>query len=64
MNDEILKIFDEHKNQIGTANREEVHQKGYWHETFHCWFIGEEMGIDYIYFQIRSDFKKRFPQVF
>ena len=63
MENEIIKIFDEYKTQIGTASREEVHKKGYWHETFHCWFIGEEKGIDYIYFQIRSDIKKDFPSL-
>lgn len=61
MENELLKIFDEHRNPIGTASREEVHRLGYWHETFHCWFIGREVEKDYIYFQIRSDAKKDYP---
>ncbi len=36
MHNEILIIFDEAGNRIGTAPREEVHQLGHWHETFHC----------------------------
>lgn len=64
MEDERLKIFDEDRDQIGVATREEVHRLGYWHETFHCWFIGKEMGKDYIYLQLRSDTKKDYPNLF
>ncbi|MFS0864726.1 NUDIX hydrolase [Fredinandcohnia sp. 179-A 10B2 NHS] len=58
---ETLKIFDEARNMIGEATRAEVHKYGYWHETFHCWFISNDQGIDYIYFQLRSDDKKDYP---
>ena len=60
---EKLKIFDENKNEIGIADRVEVHKKGYWHETFQCWIEEISDGIDYIYFQIRSDNKKDFPNL-
>lgn len=63
MESELLEIFDEHSNPIGEAPREVVHKVGHWHETFHCWFIGRENGIDYIYFQIRSKTKKDFPNL-
>jgi isopentenyldiphosphate isomerase len=58
---EKLKIFDENRSQIGIADREEIHKKGHWHETFHCWFVGKQDGTDYIYFQKRCDKKKDFP---
>jgi len=58
---EELKIFDEKRNEIGIAERDEVHKRGYWHETFHCWFVDKKNGIDYIYFQKRSVAKKDFP---
>lgn len=58
---ELLKIFDESRNFIGTAPREEVHRVGHWHETFHCWFIEEVEGEIYIYLQIRSETKKDYP---
>ncbi|SES42538.1 Isopentenyldiphosphate isomerase [Psychrobacillus sp. OK032] len=56
-----MRIFDRKRNAIGTAPRHEVHKLGHWHETFHCWFIGKEEGVDYIYLQIRSEFKKEYP---
>ena len=61
MEEELLRIFDSNRNAIGTAPRHEVHRFGYWHETFHCWFICREEGIDYIYLQIRSESKKDYP---
>lgn len=63
MGNEQLKIFDEYRNQIGVANREDVHKLGYWHEAFHCWFISNEMGIDYLYLQLRSNTKKDYPSL-
>jgi isopentenyldiphosphate isomerase len=61
---EILKIFDEHRNERGTATREEVHKKGLWHETFHCWFVSREEDKDFLYFQLRSKTKKDYPYLF
>ena len=63
MESELLKIFDEHRNPVGVATREEVHKMGHWHETFHCWFISRENGVDYIHFQIRSHTKKDYPNL-
>ncbi|MFC4409691.1 NUDIX domain-containing protein [Chungangia koreensis] len=57
METELLRIFDDHHRPIGTATRKEVHRKGYWHETFHCWVLEGDM----IYFQIRSEDKKDYP---
>jgi isopentenyldiphosphate isomerase len=36
---EMLTIFDENHNPIGTATRGEAHKKGLRHETFQCWII-------------------------
>ena len=63
MENEQLKIFDEYRNQIGVANRGDVHRLGYWHEAFHCWFISNEIGIDYLYLQLRSNTKKDYPSL-
>jgi isopentenyldiphosphate isomerase len=59
----MLKIFDDSMNEIGVAPRAEVHKIGYWHETFHCWFVKREEGIDYLYFQLRSSTKKDYPNL-
>ncbi|MFO1444035.1 NUDIX domain-containing protein [Bacillus sp. Bva_UNVM-123] len=64
MESELLKIFDEHKNQIGIATREEVHRLGHWHEAFHCWFVSIENRTDYVYLQIRSENKKDYPNLY
>ncbi|MGP4040146.1 NUDIX hydrolase [Gracilibacillus sp. D59] len=61
---EELKIFDKNRNEIGVADRDEVHKHGYWHETFQCWFVDKKDGIDYIYLQKRSNDKKDFPNLF
>ncbi|WP_207694962.1 hypothetical protein DOK67_0002736 [Enterococcus sp. DIV0212c] len=58
---EVLKIFDENYQQIGTATRQTAHAKGLWHETFHCWFYTINKEDVIIYFQKRSSLKKDFP---
>lgn len=63
MEHELLKIFDQYRNHAGVASREEVHREGYWHETFHCWFVREEEGVQYIYLQKRSALKKDYPDL-
>ncbi|GAF11497.1 Nudix hydrolase YfcD [Bacillus sp. JCM 19046] len=63
METEFFKIFDENKNEIGTASREEVHRLGYWHETFHCWLVEKSPKKTYLYLQLRSDSKKDYPSL-
>ncbi|CAM3957234.1 NUDIX hydrolase [Mesobacillus zeae] len=63
MKTEILNIFDGRGNTLGVASRDEVHEKGHWHETFHCWFVTREHGKTYILFQIRSERKKDYPSL-
>lgn len=56
MREERLDIFDESGRYIGTETRSEVHRRGLWHQTFHCWIYrvaGE---------QIELLFQKRHPQ--
>ncbi|WP_246056008.1 NUDIX hydrolase [Alteribacter natronophilus] len=60
---EILKTFNEKHEQTGTAPREEVHRKGFWHETFHCWFVAKEKEDIGLYFQMRSSEKKDYPSL-
>lgn len=61
MKTEKLNIYDENQNHLGIETREEVHRKGHWHETFHCWIVSQEEGAGRIHLQLRSSNKKDFP---
>lgn len=63
MADEWLKIVDENRNEIGIALRNDVHRFGYWHETFHCWFIRKLEDTVYLYLQLRSPNKRDYPNL-
>lgn len=64
MENELLKVFDEQVNWIGTETRKEVHKTGYWHETFHCWLTERIGNKDFLFFQVRSSAKKDYPSLF
>lgn len=61
MDSERLKTFTSDGKYYGTATREEVHSKGIWHETFHCWFISKKKDRYFLHFQLRSKDKKDYP---
>ncbi|MFE4241905.1 NUDIX hydrolase [Peribacillus butanolivorans] len=63
MENEMLKVFNADRKQIGVATREEVHRIGHWHEVFHCWFVSREAGGDYLYLQHRCTMKKDYPNL-
>ncbi len=42
---ELLDIYDENKNHIGTDDRNIIHQKGLWHKTIHCWIVKDNSKI-------------------
>ncbi|MFK8795456.1 NUDIX hydrolase [Planococcus plakortidis] len=48
----------------GVANRDEVHRRGLWHETFHCWIVSRELGRTMVHLQLRSEGKADFPGLF
>ncbi len=49
---EYLDYYDEKGNYLGYTTREEIHTKGLWHNTVHCWLYDQEGNV---YFQIRKD---------
>ncbi len=59
---ERFDVYDEHERWIGTADRDEVHARGWWHHTFHCWLcrIGED-GRAKVLFQMRAEGKDTNP---
>ncbi|GCE31139.1 putative Nudix hydrolase [Dictyobacter alpinus] len=63
METEQLVIFTEKMERIGVRTRAEIHEQGYWHETFHCWFVQEVEGKAYLLFQKRAAQKKDFPSL-
>ncbi|MBT2639262.1 NUDIX domain-containing protein [Bacillus sp. ISL-39] len=63
MENEMLKVFDEQGNWMGTGTRTEVHKAGYWHETFHCWLTERIGNEDFLFFQVRSSAKKDYPDL-
>ncbi|MEW9668007.1 NUDIX domain-containing protein [Ammoniphilus sp. 3BR4] len=58
---EYLDRLNEEMKLIGAATRNEVHQKGYWHQTFHCWVVLEEGEDRFVLFQKRHPAKETFP---
>jgi len=58
---EYIDVLDEHMQPVGVATREEIHQKGYWHQTFHCCVMLQGENQDYILFQKRHPRKQTFP---
>lgn len=63
METELLRIFNEDHEPIGVATRADIHEKGYWHETFHYWLMEKDLGIYYIFLQLRSPKKKDYPNL-
>ncbi len=64
METEKIRVYDDHGIAQGVATRQAVHEKGYWHETFHCWIVSHEDQKNMIYLQLRSRDKKDFPGLF
>jgi isopentenyldiphosphate isomerase len=58
---EVIDIFDGNHRHIGTEERTVAHQKGSWHQTFHCWITGRTKGLPFLLFQLRSMRKRNFP---
>lgn len=49
---ELLDIYDEDMNHLGTEERSKVHHDALWHKTVHCWLYDK---LGNVYFQIRKD---------
>jgi len=68
----MLDVYDQNGNWLGIAERKEVHAKGLWHRTAHCWLVRRDSRQDNgairdhatILFQQRSDHKDTNPGCF
>ncbi|WP_010300664.1 NUDIX hydrolase [Kurthia senegalensis] len=61
---ERLKQFDENGHVIGEMTRAVAHEKGYWHETFHCWLTSIVDGEAVVLLQLRSSEKKDYASLY
>lgn len=62
--DEMLLIYDENLNVLGSELRSKIHKEGLLHQVVHCWIISELESEKWIYFQQRSYEKKDFPGLY
>lgn len=59
---EILDIYDDQMNKIGTKERSAVHRDGDWHKVFHCWVAYRDAdGRDFLVVQLRGPNTEVFP---
>ena len=56
--DELIDIYDENMNHLGTAPRSQAHHEGLWHMTFHCWIVSRP---DKIWLQRRGEHVETHP---
>lgn len=56
--DELIDIYDEQMNLLGTAPRSQAHREGLWHMTFHCWIVSRP---DKIWLQRRGEHVETHP---
>jgi 8-oxo-dGTP pyrophosphatase MutT (NUDIX family) len=58
---EIIDVFDGNRVHIGTFERAAAHRQGLWHQTFHCWIVGEDRDGAFVLLQLRSPTKETNP---
>lgn len=61
---EYIDINNEKMEIIGRCSREEAHQKGLWHQTFHCWIVCRKAEKQYLIFQRRNSRTNVYPNFF
>ena len=58
---ELLDVYDADLRHIGVVERQEVHRKGHWHKTFHCWVVCERPDERTVLLQLRQSTNDTFP---
>lgn len=59
MADELIDIYDENMNHLGTAMKSQAHREGLWHKAFHCWILSHGK----VWFQLRGKEKALYPNL-
>lgn len=61
---EMFDTFNEEMLLIGADTRANVHAKGLWHQTFHCWIVNQStIGGTSLLFQLRHKDKDTYPSL-
>jgi isopentenyldiphosphate isomerase len=62
---ELIDIYDDRFQKIGTKERVQAHRDGDWHRTFHCWIVYRDAatGQDFMVVQRRGPDKDLFPNL-
>ena len=64
MKAELLDIYNDNFQKIGTKPRHEVHRDGDWHRVFHCWVIyRDKEGKDWVILQKRGANQDTYPNM-
>ena len=64
MADELIDIYDENMNLLGTAMKSQAHREGLWHKTFHCWLARKnDEGKIMVWLQLRNNDKSIYPDM-
>lgn len=63
-NDDIVKIYDDMFNLIGTEPWSVVHEKGLLHQVVHLWMYDDEADGRWLYFVQRSKKRENFPGLY
>lgn len=61
MADELIDIYDENMNHLGTAMKSQAHREGLWHRVFHCWIVNKDN--QKIWLQLRGKDKMIYPDM-
>lgn len=57
---EILDVWTADGIRLGTASRQDIHQRGLWHQTFQIWLVELRDGLPWVWFQRRSPGKAQY----
>lgn len=64
MADEIIDVYDDTMNKIGTMSKKGAHRTGSWHKAFHCWIVYKKLnGEPFMVVQRRGPDKAQFPNM-
>lgn len=64
MHEELIDIYNENMEKIGSARKKDAHSLGLWHKSIHCWLFIKSNNKNYVIIQKRSDKKVLMPNFY